>query len=558
MPDKYVELFEKTQNIEKKFDVLCSMLEELQSKEDNIPFRDKYIELCRDLRKLGADTSRDLKETYEKRARALEVYRKTFLLTSHYVFEDFMIYLEMNRPYNEQFYRPRMHVLKPLVDALQEIHEGKLQELFISMPPRVGKSTVVTFFLVWKMGLDSERTNLYSSCSDTNTNSYYRGVSEIIQDEMTYNFKEIFPNTKIVQQNSKMNTLDLNRKKKYPSLTCRSIGGTLNGSCDCNGLLIADDLVTGIEEVFNPERMMKLWRLVDNNLITRAKESCAIIWIGTRWSLIDPAGLRIDVLENDPAYKNRRYRILNIPALNEDDESNFQYKYGVGYSTDYYRQRRASFERNNDLGSWLAQYMGEPIEREGTLFDSSDLKFYNGVLPAEEPVRISAVVDVAWGGGDFTSCPVAYVYEDSSVYIHDVVFNNGDKKITQPLIARKLMMNGVKDVDFEKNNGGKEFAEGVERELDNIGYKLVITSHNAPTTKAKNIRIFQQAPEIRNFYFLEAGKRSKEYTLFMNNLFSFKVVGKNKHDDAPDSLAQLSERLNGVQQTKIKVFQRPF
>lgn len=555
MPAKYYELYERTKDIGKKFDILCSMLEELQH---NADIKDDYIQLAKQLRSDASIVSRDATQTVEKRSLALEVYRKSFLLTSHYIFEDFMIYLEMNRPYNEQFYRPRMHVLKPIVEALQDAHDGKIQELFLSQPPRTGKTTIVTFFLTWKMGLDSERTNLYSSCSDTNTNSYYRGVSEIIQDEATYNFKEIFPNMKIASQNSKLNTLDLNRKKKYPSLTCRSIGGTLNGSCDCNGLLIADDLVTGIEEVFNPERMMKLWRLVDNNLLTRAKENCVIIWIGTRWSLIDPAGLRIDVLENDPAYKNRKYKIINIPALNDDDESNFQYKYGVGYSTDYYRQRRASFERNNDLGSWLAQYMGEPVEREGTLFDSGDLQYYNGVLPAEDPVRISSVVDVAWGGGDYTASVMAYCYEDGSVYIHDVVFNNGDKKVTQPLIARKLMMHNVRDVDFEKNNGGKEYAEGVEREMEKIGYKCVITSHNAPTTKAKNIRIFQQAPEIRTFYFLEAGKRSKEYTLFMNNLFSFKVVGKNKHDDAPDCLAQLSERLNGMQQTKIKIFNRPF
>ena len=186
------------------------------------------------------------------------------------------------------------------------------------------------------------------------------------------------------------------------------------------------------------------------------------------------------------------------------------------------------------------------------------MKYYNGVLPGEKPVRICSVVDVAWGGGDNVSMPVAYCYEDGSVYIHDVVYNPGEKKITQPLVAKKIVMNNVGDVDFEKNNGGGEYKEGVEKELNNIGYKCVMTQHNAPTNKAKELRIFQQAPEIREFYFLESGKRSKEYSMFMNDLFSFKVMGKNKHDDAPDSLARLSEKIHDNATAQLKIFTRPF
>lgn len=45
---------------------------------------------------------------------------------------------------------------------------------------------------------------------------------------------------------------------------------------------------------------------------------------------------------------------------------------------------------------------------------------------------------------------------------------------------------------------------------------------------------------------MEDGKRSKEYTKFMQNVFSFKMTGKNKHDDSVDSLAMAVDMLRSV------------
>lgn len=229
----------------------------------------------------------------------------------------------------------------------------------------------------------------------------------------------------------------------------------------------------------------------------------------------------------------------------------------MGFSTEYYRQRRASFERNNDIASWNAQYMGEPIERDGALFAPEDLLYYNGVLPNGEPDRIFMACDPAFGGGDFVSAPVAFQY-DNDVYIHDVVFNAADKKITRPLVVELILRNKVQAAQFEANNGGEEYQEWVEARLKEKGYRLNITSKRAQTTKKKELRIFDKAPEIREFYFLEQGKRSKEYSQFMMNLFSFKITGKNKNDDAPDSLAMIVEMRDGAFGSKPEIFRRSF
>ena len=486
-----------------------------------------------------------------------DLYRRTLLFDAPHFLDSYLLYLEIDRKPEERFYQPRRRVMKQVVDALQDLVDDKLDELFISCPPRIGKTSLLLFFVTWIIGRDSEKSNLYSAYSDVITKAFYNGVLEIINDPATYKWHDVFPNSKIVSTNSQDETINIDRKKRYPSLTCRSLYGTLNGACDCNGFEISDDLIGGIEEALNKDRLVAAWSKVDNNLLPRAKETAKILWCGTRWSIIDPAGNRMNLLQNDERFKNRRYKIINLPALDEKDESLFEYDYNVGFSTDYYRQRRASFERNNDSASWFAQYMGEPIEREGTLFTPDGFRYYNGVLPETVPDRIFMAVDPAWGGGDFVASPVCYQYGED-IYVHDVVYDNGDKKITQPLIANKVLKHSVQALEFEANKATEDYKNGVEERLKQEGYRLNITTRTAQGSSGKNQRIFDKAPDIRErMIFIESGKRSKEYELFMQNVFAFKMFGKNKNDDAPDSLCMainMAFSPSGV----YEIFKRPF
>lgn len=484
------------------------------------------------------------------------LYKKSLLFDAPHNFDSYLLYLEINRKPEERFYQPRRKVLKDVADALQALTDDELDELFISMPPRVGKTSILMFYVTWLIGRNSEASNLYSAYSDTITKAFYSGVLEIITDPVTYLWADVFPEANIAQTNAADETINIDRKKRYPSLTCRSLYGTLNGACDCNGVLISDDLIGGIEEALNKDRLVSAWSKVDNNLIPRAKEKAKILWCGTRWSMIDPAGLRMELLQNDDRFKSRRVRYINLSALDENDESQFDYDYGVGFSTEFYQQRRASFERNNDMASWLAQYMGQPIEREGALFTPNELRYFNGELPYGEPDRIFMAVDPAFGGGDFVASPVCYQYGED-IFVPAVVYDDGDKKITQPLLANTVIRHSVQAMQIEANKSTESYKEGVETLLKKQKYRLNITTKSAPTDKAKDQRIFDKAPDIRErMVFLEDGKRDRAYSLFMQNVFSFKMFAKNKHDDAPDSLAMAIDMTRFT--ARVEIFKRPF
>lgn len=524
---------------------VCRMLEEYDSREAH-----RNNRTLRNYIGKAMKTSNEIVALYD-------LYKKTLLFDAPVDFDAYMLYLEIDRPPCERFYQPRRKELKPVVDAIQDLVDDRIDELFLTMPPRVGKTTIVLMAVTWIIGRNSESSNLYCAYSDTITKGFYKGILEIITDEHTYKWKDVFPEYGKITPSSEYETVDIGRKKRYPSITCRSIDGTLNGACDCNGFLIGDDLVGGYEQAISRERMITLWGKVNNNLLPRAKNQAKKLWIGTRWSIADPTGQRLNMLETDSAFSNVRYKVLTMPALNENGESNFNYKYGVGFDTQYYIQRRASFERTDDMASWLAQYQQEPIEREGSLFPSECFNYFNGELPDTEPDRIFMAVDPAFGGGDYVASPVCFAYGDS-IFVKDVVYSNSDKSITQPLLVHAIKKYGVQAMQVEATKSTEAYKEGIGDLLSAQGLRINLVTKSAPSNIGKTERIKDKAPEIKEYmYFLESGCRSKEYEEFMQNVFSFKILGKNKHDDAPDSLAMAIGMMRHSS-GKVEAVKRPF
>ena len=489
----------------------------------------KYIEQLREA------IRKDKALTQDK----LKVYRDSYDEMAHDHFDDFMLALEWDRPAEEQYWLPRRDKLLPMCQCLQDLEDDKLDELFLSMPPRTGKSTLIVMFIIWTMLRNSERSNLYCTYTASVAETFYDRVLEILEDPYTYRWQALFPEQRIASTNKKDCTLNIDRKKGYPSLTTRSLYANLNGGCDCNGYLIGDDLHSGIEEALSKERMNTAWARVTNNFLPRSKEGAKRLWIGTRWSMADCISRRLDILENDPKSAHIRYRVFNLPALNDDDKSNFDYKYGVGFSTQAYQQIRSSFERGDDYASWAAQYMGDPVERTGALFSPDDFRYYNGVLPDADPDRVYMAVDPAWGGGDYVAAPIVYQY-DKDMYIADVVYNKGDKRETQPEIVRKAIEHGVQAIYVEGTRVTADYGSGLNALLEEKGYRLNLqTSSKHWTGGGKFERICDKAPDIKEFMvFRESGHRSKEYQAFMENVFAFKFSKSSRqHDDAPDSLA---------------------
>lgn len=484
-----------------------------------------------------------------------DIYEKCLKFASEKQFEAFLIYNELDRPAEERFYLPRRRQLKEIVDALQEAADGELDELFLSQPPRTGKSTIVQIFLVWYAKTHPNKANLYCSYAQGVVDTFYDGCLEFLTDP-TYRLHDLFPGNDVVYQNKQSAIIDLKRNKKYKSITCKSLYGQLNGLCDCDGVLIGDDLLSGIEEALNPDSLTKANTRVNNNLLSRAKEGCVKIWIGTRWHPVDPIGKRITLIETNPEFANLRYKVVNIPALDENDESNFDYEYGVGFSTEYYRKLRAQFEESDDLASWSAQYMGEPYYREGLLFPEETLRRYFE-LPDTAPDAIIGICDTKDTGKDYAFLPVAFQY-GSDYYIDDCICDNSLPEVTDQRCAQILIDRKVQLCRFESNSAGGRIADKVNDIVRKSGHKCHITKRY--TTANKITKIIQNSAFVKeHFLFRDRSvmRNMPDYVKMMKFLTQFTIDGKNKNDDVPDGLAMLSEYVDTLKAMHVEVVE-PF
>ena len=496
----------------------------------------------------------------EQAKKAYDMIYRSYVMSARDNFDDFMTAVEFFRPAERQFWTPRRKWLLSIASAMQDLEDDKLDELFISQAPRTGKSTLVLFFTIWVMGRDSERTNIYSSYTKDVVDTFYNGVLEILTDDMTYAVEEVFPKLKIASTNAEKGFINVERKKRYASLMCRSITAAMNGLTDASGYIIIDDIHSGILEARNPDLLLGTWQVVNNNLLSRKKDKTKFLWIGTRWSVYDAISQRLELLESSEELAGRRYKVVNRPALNENDESNFDYPFGLGFSTNSYRETRAAFQKSDDYASWLAQYMGTPIERNGAVFDPEALRYYNGELPEEDPERILMVVDPSWGGGDYVSAPVFYQYGED-LFLHDIVFSNKDKFVTEPMVVECAIRNNVQAIYVEGTKVTGTYAEELDKRFRAVQYRVNLqrTTKHWSSQVGKAQRIFDKAPEIvSRVLFRDSKHRDKPYQQAMQQLFTFTVEGKIKHDDFADSLAMCMVMVQGALKAKVRLLQRAY
>lgn len=474
---------------------------------------------------------------------------KTMKAEAPYLFESFLIYMERYRPFKKKFYEPRKKTLKIVVDDLQDLEDGVIEFYGLSMPPRVGKSTICIFFFAWVIGKRPDSHNAMSGHSGILADGFYTEILNLTTSK-EYTFSEIFPNVEIESKHADKNEVNFNTPDRFATLTCRGIDGTWTGEVDISddGYLYVDDLVRNRKESLSPRRLENRYQDYLNVLVDRKNDGSKELMVGTRWNVLDPLGQVEKKNKNDP-----RYRFRKIPALNEKGESNFDYPV-KGFSTKHYQDMKKRLDKNE----WEAKYQQNPFVREGLLYPEDDLRHYNGILP-EDDHRIVSACDVAWGGGDSLSMPIGYEYENGDVYIPDWIFNKGKKEVTLPLVIGKIVGEKIRQICFEANNGGDMYRKYVDEKLQEQDYKCSCTDRKAPGNMEKLSKIIAYSGYIiQHFVFLDEDKQSQEYSDAMDELLMFVQIGSNEHDDAADGLTQLAMAIEGGDLASVEIQQRRF
>ena len=536
--------------------------------EDSEPYSDMF-DLCREYEKesfitahqwnheLRVRVSAALRRAAERQKfktaqRFDDLLFRSLIFGAPHFFDDYLQAVEYGKPLDKKFYQPRRHYLRRYVEAYQEILDGKLDFLSISMPKRAGKSQLGINFTNMISGRYPDRSTLMEGTGDDLVKSFYQGCLEYLQTPNDYHFYDIFPEAKLVQTNADTKIINLLHRSRFPTVMCRSVDARQVGLSEATNLLYLDDCVEGREEAKNRQRLDDKWEIISGDILGRAIEGTPIVICGTRYSLYDPIGH----LQEEMKKQGKRMRVIETPALDPvTDESNFEYvrEEKRVFTTQYFRDQREMLSAEQ----WESEFQQQPFEAKGLLFPESSLNRFFELPVDRDPDTIVAVCDTADTGEDYCAMPIAAVY-GNEVYIIDAVFDDSPPEVTKPECAKALMNNRVTACTFESNNAGSYFARDVSKLLEDMNYTCAVRTKRTISNKQTRIE-FASDNILKNFFFKAPStySRNSQYAAFMKQIVTYTRSGKVPHDDAPDSLSILENELRGFAGARIEVFRRP-
>lgn len=485
-------------------------------------------------------------------AKFYEQWRRCLLFEAPHDFDSFMTYIELDRKPEKRFYAPRKHYLRPMVQGFQDVLDGKLRLVTISMPKRAGKSQTGINFVNMLSGKFPDRSTLMEGTGDDLVKSFYNGCLEYLTVPNEYLFYDVFPDARLVQTNADTKTVNLKSKSRFPTIMCRSIDARQVGLSEATNVLYLDDCVEGREEAKNRQRLDDKWEVISGDIMGRAIEGTPMVFTGTRYSLYDPIGR----VQEHAQREGWAWRAIEIPALDlVTDESNYEYEREGKkvFTTAYFREQRELLSAEQ----FESEFQQQPFEAKGLLFNKEELNYFFELPKDRDPDTIIAVGDTAESGSDSTSMPVAKIY-GNDVYIVDVVFDDSPAEVTKPECAKCLIENKVASAVFESNNAGQYYARDVDQIIRERGYSVGIRTKRTISNKQTRIE-FASDNIKKNFYFKHPStyKRGSQYWNFMKEVTTYTRSGKVPHDDAPDSLSLLENEIRMLSGGKVEVFKRP-
>lgn len=290
-----------------------------------------------------------------------EAYREIKQSLCRESFEDFIGYVRPGYVFNWH------HLV--LIDHLQRLADGEFSRLVVMMPPRHGKSELVSrLFPAWMLARNKEEQIIASSYSSDLASAMNRDCQRIMTSEA---YREIFPESSI-GEGKEVGTVRNN--KRFDVLGGRGyyvsagVGGGITGVGCTIGII--DDPVKNAEEADSETYRNKAWEWYATTFKTRFEPGCKEVICQTRWHEDDLTGR---ILQRDSSVNTK---VVRFPALAKEDEAHrsmgdplWEGKYN----------REALLEQQAEVGTraWNALYQQDPTPEDGGIIKKTWFGYYD-------------------------------------------------------------------------------------------------------------------------------------------------------------------------------------
>ena len=327
---------------------------------------------------------------------------------------------------------------KALAKKLNAFARGEIRFLMVFMPPRHGKSELVSRrFPAWLHGLYPDAEIMAASYLDSLAGDMAIDVQNIIDSPM---YKKIFPQTRIWPpgtsytkgtRNSSEHHI-VGRRGKYRG---QGVGGSFTGKGA--NFIIIDDPIKGREIADSVAFRERLWNFWNNDLFSRLETNLQTGRLGqvlitqTRWHEDDLSGRLIDQMSKNP--QAIQWDILNYPAVKMDlDDPTDEREIGDPlWKAKYDIQQLNQIKESAGPRAWSSLYQQMPTPDGGGAFKEEMFDF----------VELPEKFDYS-----FITADTAYKEKEENDFTVFTLFGF----LKDELYVREVFRQQIKSADIEK------------------------------------------------------------------------------------------------------------
>lgn len=281
--------------------------------------------------------------------------------------------------YTRAHYRPNWHHRR-LCRVLDLFAKGEIKRLMVFMPPRHGKSELVSRCLpAYLLGRDPDCSIIATSYSAGLASRMNRDVQRII-DTPTY--CSVFPDTRLNQKNvvtvaqgtwlRNASTFEVvGHRGSYRSA---GVGGGITGMGADFG--IVDDPIKNQEDAYSTVHRDKVWDWYTSTFYTRLEGATAgILLTLTRWHHDDLAGRLLKQMREDP--QADQWVVVSLPAVCESGmDPDDPREIGEALWPDRFPLALLEKNKANGVYFWNALFQQRPAPLKGNILNRDWIRRY--------------------------------------------------------------------------------------------------------------------------------------------------------------------------------------
>lgn len=449
---------------------------------------------------------------------------------------------------------------KVYYEILDRFAHKRIKKLIISCQPQIGKSEASSRLLPsFLLGMNPDLKIAICSYNADQAKSFNADVQRIVNGEA---YKAVFPSTYFNNKGARLdNVYKCNSEVSEPvghRGFVRAVGrnGALTGkSID---VAILDDIYKDFNEANSALIREQAFKWFSTVVRTRLHNNSQEIIVFTRWheddiiGRLEKSGEKIVIpkswadIENVP---EDAWVMVNFPALKVGRPTELDPRQeGEVVWPEKHSKEQLLQARSLDPVQFECLYQGDPCSEESMLYGT--FKTYTDKSEYGTFVRRGTCVDVADKGTDYL-CGISYdiyrspntIYNEKShrfepilyALVTDVLYTQDGTEVTSISLPMMINGNGSQKVWIEANNGGEQFAKGVEKRVRAM-VQTFFTRANKESRIISNASGVMQSIVFPIDWMTRYPVFAKDVTHFLRNF------NGNAHDDAPDVLSQVYQR----------------